>query len=156
ELAAVDMAIDLDPAKQKLAVSGWYDVVNHTDAPLARFPVTVNPDWKDLRWSLDGESLRTENRAALHIVTLRHPLAPDAHAPLGSAYTGHQPAGSSKNGGSQMEFVLPESIVLTALASPTLAPQLGYNKDAGVEDDKNKSDPREYPEDWYEGVTPAA
>jgi len=155
ELAAVDMAIDLDPARQKLAVRGWYDVVNHTDAPLARFPVTVNPDWKDLCWSLDGESLRTENRAALHIVTLQHPLAPNATARLGFAYSGHQPGGSSRNGGSKMEFILPESIVLTALGHPTMAPQLGYNPEVGVEDDRNKSDPREYAADWYEGVTPA-
>ena len=155
ELAAVDMAIDLDPAHEHLAVQGWYDVVNHTNAPLARFPVSVNPDWKDLRWTLDGESLRTENRACLHIVTLNHPLPPDGSARLGFAYTGHQPAGSSKNGGSQMEFILPASIVLTAIGNPTLAPQLGYNKDVGVEDDRNKSDPREYPADWYDGVTPA-
>jgi len=155
ELAGVDMAMDLDPAHEGLKVSGWYDVVNHTTQPMARFPVSVNPAWKDLRWTLDGESLKTENRASLHIVTLRHALAPGEKARLGFAYSGHQPQGASRNGGSEMEFILPSSIVLTALGSPTLAPQLGYNKNVGVEEDKNRSDPREWPEHWYEGVTPA-
>jgi ABC-type transport system involved in multi-copper enzyme maturation permease subunit len=155
ELAGVDMAIDLDPSKQALAVRGWYDVVYHTATPMARFPVTVNPAWKDLRWTLNGESLKTENRASLHVVTLEHALAPGEKARLGFAYSGHQPQGTSKNGGSEMEFILPSSIVLTALGSPTLAPQLGYDRNVGVEDDKNKADPREWPEHWYEGNTPA-
>ena len=155
ELAAVDMALDLDTAKRSLRVNGWYDVVNHTDQPMLRFPVTVNPEWRGLRWTLDGESLRTENRAGLHIVTLRRPLAVGEKARLGFAYSGHQPQGVSKNGGSAMEFILPESIVLTALGSPTMAPQLGYLKDVGIEADKNKADPREWPEHWYEGATPA-
>src|SRR5258707_12092963 len=67
----------------------------------------------------------------------------------------HQPQGVSRNGGAEMEFILPESIVLTALGSPTMAPQLGYFKDVGVEEDKNKADPREWPEHWYEGTSPA-
>jgi ABC-type transport system involved in multi-copper enzyme maturation permease subunit len=155
ELAAVDMAVDLDPSARRLAVRGWYDVVNHTDQPMLRFPVTVNPDWQDLRWTLDGDSLRTENRAGLHIVTLRHALATGEKARLGFAYSGHQPQGVSRNGGAEMEFILPQSIVLTALGRPTLAPQLGYMKEVGVEEDKNKADPREWPEHWYEGMTPA-
>ena len=155
ELAGVDMAIDLDAAREGLNVRGWYDVVNHTAQPMARFPVTVNPAWKDLRWTLNGESLKTENRAALHIVTLKQALAPGEKARLGFAYSGHQPQGVSRNGGSQMEFILPTSIVLTALENPTMAPQLGYNPRVGIEDEKNKADPREWPEHWYEGVSPA-
>ena len=155
ELAGVDMAIDLDAAREGLDVRGWYDVVNHTAQPMARFPVTVNPAWKDLRWTLNGESLKTENRAALHIVTLKQALAPGEKARLGFAYSGHQPQGVSRNGGSQMEFILPTSIVLTALENPTMAPQLGYNPRVGIEDEKNKADPREWPEHWYEGVSPA-
>ena len=155
ELAGVDMAIDLDHAKHALAVSGWYDVVNHTERAMPSFAVSVNPAWKDLRWTLDGESLKTENRAALHVVTLRHPLAPNGKARLGFAYSGAQPRGISRNGGSEMEFVLPHSVVLTALGSPTMAPQLGFLRGVGVEEDKNKSDPREWPEHWYDGVTPA-
>jgi hypothetical protein len=88
-------------------------------------------------------------------VTLRAPLAPGGKARLGFAYSGHQPLGNSKNGGSEMEFILPSSIVLTALGNPTMAPQLGYFKEVGVEEDKNKADPREWPAGWYEGTTPA-
>jgi ABC-2 type transport system permease protein len=154
-LAGVDFALDLDPAKRALAVRGWYDLVNDTDAPLDSFPVTVNPAWSGLRWTLNGDSLRTENRASLHIVTLPRPLVPGATTRLGFAYEGRQPYGISKNGAAEMEFVMPSSIVLTALGSPTMAPQLGYNPDVGVEEDKNQSDPREWPARWYEGVTPA-
>ncbi|HXS82778.1 MAG TPA: ABC transporter permease subunit [Methylomirabilota bacterium] len=155
ELAGVDMALDLDPAKQALTVQGYYDVVNHTEKPMERFAVSVNPAWKDLRWTLDGESLKTENRASLHVVNLKEALAPDEKVRLGFAYEGHQPQGASKNGGSQMEFILPSSIVLTALRNPTMAPQLGYNPEVGIEENKNKSDPREWPEHWYEGKNPA-
>jgi ABC-type transport system involved in multi-copper enzyme maturation permease subunit len=155
ELAGVDMSLDLDTAKQGLTVQGFYDVVNHTEKPMERFAVTVNPAWKDLRWTLDGESLKTENRAALHVVKLEHPLAPDGKVRLGFAYKGHQPQGVSKNGGAQMEFILPSSIVLTALRDPTMAPQLGYNPEVGIEQDKNHADPREWPEHWYEGTNPA-
>lgn len=155
ELAGVDMDIDLDPAKRALVVKGWYDVVNHTGKPMAAFPVTANPSWKDLRWTLDGESLATENRAGLHIVKLPRPLADNEKARLGFSYRGRQPDGISKNGGAQMEFILPSSIVLTALGSPTLAPQLGYLKEVGVEADKNGTDPKEWSERWYEGATAA-
>ncbi len=155
ELAAVDMDIVLDPSRRKLEVKGWYDVVNRTGGPMRAFAVTVNPRWQGLRWTLDGDSLATEDRASLHIVKLARPLADGGRARLGFEYTGHQPHGISRNGGSQMEFLLPSSIVLTALGSPTLAPQLGYLKEVGVERDKNETDPREHADDWYAGHTAA-
>ncbi len=155
DLAGVDMDLDLDPAKRSLVVKGWYDLVNRSGKPMPAFAMTVNPAWKELRWTLDGESLATENRAGLHIVKLSQPLAEDAKVRLGFSYRGHQPQGISKNGGSQMEFVLPSSIVLTAFSGPTLAPQLGFTKEIGVEADKNQADPKEWTEHWYEGRTPA-
>jgi len=155
ELAGVDMDIDLDPARTGLKVKGWYDVVNHTGEPMERFVLTANPRWKDLHWTLNGESLATENRAGLHLVKLHAPLADGEKARVGFAYTGQQPQGISRNGGAEMEFVLPSSIVLTSLGSPTLAPQLGFNTAIGVERDKNDTDPREWSEHWYEGLTPA-
>ena len=154
-IAAVDMDIDLDPAQHAVRVQGWYDLVNERDEPMTRFPVTVNPGWKDLRWTLDGESLRTENRANLHIVTLRRPLASGEHAKLGFSYRGEHPQGISRNGGAEMEFILPSSIVLTGFAGVSLAPQLGFLKEVGIEPGKNDTDPREWPERWYDGVTPA-
>jgi hypothetical protein len=155
ELAGVDMEIDLDPTRAGLKVKGWYDVVNHTGQPMERFVVTANPFWKDLRWTLNGDSLATENRAGLHVVKLAAPLADGEKARLGFSYQGRQPNGQSKNGGSSMEFVLPSSIVLTSIGNPTLAPQLGYNAALGVERDKNDTDPREWAQHWYEGETPA-
>ncbi len=155
ELAGVDLDIVLEPNRRGFSVKGWYDVVNHTGAPLRLFPVTVNPRWKGLRWTLDGDSLATGSRAALHVVTLPRPLADGGRARLGFSYSGHQPHGISRNGGAQREFLLPRSIVLTALGSPTLAPQLGYLEDVGIERDKNATDPREYPDDWYAGHTAA-
>ena len=152
-LAAVDFDLELDPAKRAFRVRGWYDVLNDTERPLARFPVSVNPAWKKLAWTLDGDSLATEDRAALHIVTLPRPLAQGTKARLGFSYEGRQPGGTSKNGGAQMEFILPSSIVLTALERPTMAPILGYDPGVGVEEDKNQSDPREWPEAWHQGLS---
>jgi ABC-type transport system involved in multi-copper enzyme maturation permease subunit len=155
DLAAVDMDIVLDPSRRRLEVKGWYDVVNRTGGPMREFAVTVNPGWQGLRWTLDGESLATGDRASLHIVRPARPLADGQRVRLGFEYSGHQPHGISRNGGSQMEFLLPSSIVLTALGSPTLAPQLGYLKEVGVERDRNETDPREYADDWYAGHTAA-
>lgn len=156
ELAAADVAVDLFPEKRAFDVQGSFDLVNRTGSPLTRFPVTVNPAWKGLRWTLDGESLQTEDRAGLHIVTLRAPLAEGGRVKLGFGYRAEQPSGISRNGGAQMEFNLPESIVLTAIDGPTLVPILGYRENVGVEDDKNKPDPREWPTDWYVGDSKAA
>jgi hypothetical protein len=52
-----------------------------------------------------------------------------------------------------MEFIVPSGIVLTS-ATPSFVPVVGYMEGIGVDDD-NQYDSREYPDDFYEGVTKA-
>src|SRR5678816_561135 len=54
-----------------------------------------------------------------------------------------------------MEFCLPSSVVLTGFSSTNMSPYLGWQPGVGVEDDKNAADPKEYTDDFYQGVTRA-
>ena len=154
-LAGADIDVRFDPPRHAFTLKGAYVLENRTAAPLARFPVTVNPRWTKLAWTVDGDTGRTESRAGLVIVKARQPLPPGGTMRLGFSYDGHQPDGISKNGGYAMEFIMPSSIVLTAFGAPTFVPIVGFFPDDAVEQDKNNSDPREWPDDWWKGVTPA-
>lgn len=149
--AGVDLDVRFDPPKHAFTMRGSYLLQNETDAPLARFPVTVNTRWKDLRWTVNAESCSTEARAGLVIVTPGRPLAPGDTLRLGFSYSGRQPDGISKNGGYAMEFITPSSIVLTGFSGVTFVPAVGFFPDDAVEKDKNDSDPREWPADWWKG-----
>jgi ABC-type Na+ efflux pump permease subunit len=156
ELAGVDLNVTIDPARRALRVSGWYDVVNATGAPLDRFPISINPRWTHLQWSEEAKRCSVENRAGLVVFRPREPLASGARMRLGFSYDGHVPDGASKNGGTSQEFILPQSVVLAGFASVAFVPQIGWSPDTGVEDEKNGSDPKEWRDDWYRGRTPAA
>lgn len=148
-LAGVDLDVKFDPPKHAFTMKGAYDLVNDGDAPIARFPVSVNPRWNDLAWTLGGGRCSTESRAGLVIVTPPRPLAPGEQVRLGFSYSGRHPDGISKNGGYGMEFITPSSIVLTGFSGVTFAPAVGFFPDEAVEEGKNDSDPREWPEDWW-------
>lgn len=148
-LAAVDLDVKFDPAKHAFTMKGSYTVENATNAPMARFPVTVNPRWKKLAFTANGDSVRTENRAGLVIVYPPAPLQPGERMTLGFSYDARHPDGASRNGGYEMEFVTPSSIVLTGFSGVTFTPAVGFFPDEAVEDGKNNSDPREWPEDWW-------
>jgi hypothetical protein len=55
-----------------------------------------------------------------------------------------------------MEFIVPSGVVLTGFSSTAFAPLIGYQPDIGIERDKNRADPREYPDDHWRKVLPAA
>ena len=58
------------------------------------------------------------------------------------------PSGISKNGGEASEFILPSGAVLVG----GFLPSIGYSESIGV-DDENRYDAKEYPDDFYEGMT---
>jgi hypothetical protein len=74
---------------------------------------------------------------------------------LGFAYSARHPEGISKNGAYGMEFIMPSSIVLTGLTPGSFVPIPGFFPDQGVEEDKNNSDPKEWPAGWWAGETRA-
>ena len=154
-LAGVDLDVRLDPAKHALAMRGWYVVENRGTTPLERFPVTVNPHWKKLAWTIDAKSCSTESRAGLVIVRPAAPIPPGGTLRLGFSYEGRHPDGISRNGGYDMEFIEPSSVVLAGFGSVAFVPQLGFFPDEGIEEDKNKSDPREWADNWWLGETRA-
>jgi len=155
-LAGVDLDVRFDPPRHAFTMRGSYVLQNLTNAPLARFPLSVNPRWHALRWTADGDTARVESRAGLVIVTAPKPLPPGGTMKLGFSFDGRQPDGISKNGSYAMEFIMPSSIVLTGFGGVTFVPIPGFYPDQGVETDKNDSDPREWPADWWQHEARAA
>jgi len=74
---------------------------------------------------------------------------------VGFDYGGSVPKGASKNGGGLDEFILPAGVVLTSFSS-SFVPIVGYEESVGIEEDKNRYEPRVYPDDFYEGRTEPA
>jgi ABC-2 type transport system permease protein len=154
-LAAADFDLDVDPARGWLRSKGSYVLLNRTDDTLRRFPITGGLQWKHVKWSMNGKDYKPEDHARLYVFTPPAPLAPGDRVTVGFEFDGTTPVGTSKNGGGSMEFVLPSSVVLTGFDSPSFAPQLGYYPDVGVERDRNRADPRDYPDDYWRRTLPA-
>ncbi len=147
DLEHVDIAVDLFPERRELTSKGRLDLVNNEKEPMREILMTPGFDWRDLEWTLNGAKAAPENRAGLHILHLDKPLAPGERASVGFSFSAQIPHGFTKNGGGDMEFITPSSVVLTAF-STNLIPRLGFVEGAGVDED-NKSDSKEYPDDFY-------
>jgi len=155
-LAGVDLDLEFDPRRSHLRSKGEYTLVNRTADTLTQVPVTGGQHWKNVSWSLNGVKVEPENRARLYVFTPSRPLAPGDRMRIGFAFEGRFPDGISKNGAGTMEYVLPAGVVVTGFASTAIAPLIGYLPDVGVEEDKNKTDPRVYADDYWRRVLPAA
>jgi hypothetical protein len=83
-------------------------------------------------------------------------MLPGDRLRLGFEFDGTFPNGIGKNDAGSMEFVLPSAVVLTGYSGTAFAPQIGYAEEIGVEKDKNQSDPREYPSDYWKKTLPAS
>ncbi len=153
-LAAADVDVTLEPAAHRVSTRGTYTLVNRTDDTLRRVALTGGRFWRDVRWTMDGDSARPENRSNLYVFTPRAPLAPGGRVRIGYAFHGRFPGGISRNGGGESEFVLPAGAVLTGFSNVALGPYIGWLSTVGVEKDRNASDPREYPEDWWRRKQP--
>src|SRR5262245_57297691 len=155
-LAAADLVLEFEPGKSWLRSKGEYTVVNRTADTLSEIAVTGGLHWKNTSWTLDGEKSEPDNRARLYVFRPRQPLAPGQRARIGFAFEGRYPDGISKNGAGTMEFALPSGVVVTGFSSTAIAPLLGYQPEVGIERDKNETDPRVYPDDYWRRVLPAA
>lgn len=154
-LKAVDLDLEVEPKRSWLRSQGEYTLVNRTADTLEQVPVTGGLHWRHLTWTLDGGAYTPEDRARLYVFTPRRPLAPGDRMRIGWRFDGRYPNGVSKNGAGSMEFVLPSGVVLTAISGTSMAPILGYVTEIGVERDKNETDPREYPDDYWRKTLPA-
>jgi len=150
-IVAAEVDLVLEPARHFLHTKGEYTLLNDTGKALGRFPVTKGPHYRNLRWTLEGVEYTPEDRAGLEIFTPPVPLAPGASLHLGFEFEGNYPEGATKNGGGTGNFVLPSGVVLTSFGSE-FVPVVGFVDGVGVDED-NKSDPKVWPRNWYEGVT---
>ena len=151
DITAVDVAVDLEPAKRRLKASGTYTLTNKQEKPIRQVPLTIGSHWESPSWTLEGKSFMPQDRAGLFVFTLPEPLASGASTTIGYKFEGSYPSGISENGGSAMEFIVPSGAVLTSFG-PAFAPVLGYNRDVGV-DKENSSESKEYADDFYQGQT---
>jgi ABC-2 type transport system permease protein len=153
-LAAVDMDLGLEPSERSWTVKGTYVLVNKRDVKLSKVPVTVSPAWRNLVWTMNGTAYTPDTSSLLHVFTPPKPLMPGDTLRLGFSYAGTE-TGATRNGGGAGEFVLPSGVVMTSF-SPRWFPMVGYLEEIGRENNKNDYEPRQYPDDFYEGVTNAA
>lgn len=154
--AITDLVLDLelDPPTRHLRSKGTYTLVNDRKDAIARFAVTAGPRWKDPKWTLAGADATPEDRAGLFVFTPATPLRPGETTTLGFEFETTFPDGATENGGNVSEFVLPSGAVLTSF-SASFAPMMGWVDEIGVDED-NRSDPKQWPDDFYEGVTDSA
>lgn len=150
-LTAVDLDVELEPARNHFRITGSYELTNHHDTALAQVPVTAGDHFEHLAWKLNDADYTPENRTYLYVFTPPQPLKPKEKMRIGFAYEGRFPKGTTKNGGGTGEFILPSSVVLTSFGT-SFVPMLGYSEQVGVDDD-NRYEPKVYPDNFYEGVT---
>ncbi|MFQ5748293.1 MAG: ABC transporter permease/M1 family aminopeptidase [Planctomycetota bacterium] len=149
-----ELDLDLEPDSRHFRMQGSYRLVNRKKKDLLRFPLTPGRHFADSRWTLDGEEVRPEDRSGLLIFQPPQPLPPGGTLQLGFSYEGVFPGGITKNGGGAAEFILPSGVVLTSFG-PSFVPVIGYLEGVGVDKD-NRFETRDYPDDFYQGVTPPA
>lgn len=149
-----DVRLDLSPERRSFRTEGTFVLVNTHDFPLRKVAFTGGRHWKDVMWTLNGDSVEPENRSRLYVFSPPVPMRPGDSLSLGFSFRGSYPDGSTKNGGGSPEFILNGGIVLTSFR-PTFVPIPGYVEEIGV-DDKNRYEGREYPDDYYtETLRPA-
>ena len=153
-LTAVDLDLDLDPQDHSFHAHGTYEIANQHDAPLRWIPMTAGDEWKDVSWTMNDKEYKPDNRSLLYVFTPPKELAKGEKVKIGFSYDGRFPQGISKNGKGVSEFILPSGVVLTSF-TPSFAPVVGYLEQVGIEDD-NKYESRQYPDDFYKGLTDPA
>jgi len=149
-----EIDLELEPERRWFRTRGSYKLVNSTEGLLDRIPITGGPHWEDLSWTLNGQPYGPEDRQGLFIFTPPTDLAPGASCTVGFEFEGVFLGGFSRNGEGSSEFILPSGVVLTA-TGPSFVPVVGYLESIGVTED-NAYDSKDYPDDFYEGVTGAA
>ena len=110
-LAAADLDLEIDPKRGWLRSQGRV----HAGQPrprdtLSQVAVTGGPHWRNVRWTMDGDAAKPEDRARLYVFTPKQPLAPGDRVRIGFEFEGRYPDGISKNGARPMEFVLPSGV----------------------------------------------
>ncbi len=153
DLVSSDIQLELEPERRWFSTRGIFELQNNTEKPMLRIAITGGPHWKNLQWRLNEISYVPEDREGLYLFTPPQPLEPGERCAIGFEFDGVFLEGFSKNGQGSHEFIVPSGVVLTGY-SPSIIPVVGYVEDIGIIDD-NEYDQKEFPPDFFEGVTPA-
>ena len=151
-VSRVDLDLDIEPRLRSVAVQGSYTFFNHRDHPYEQLPVTAG-QWEPIEWTLDGAAHRPRNSSNLFIFDLEEPLAPGDSVTIGFSYDVVHLHGMSRMPEELGLFVLESGVVLNNY-SLSFVPWPGYASAIGV-DEENRPRPRDYPDDFHEGVTEA-
>ncbi|MEM7587288.1 MAG: M1 family aminopeptidase, partial [Acidobacteriota bacterium] len=151
-ITRVDLDLELDPETSGFKVSGTYDLRNHSEKPMQRFPMSVGDHFEDIEWTLNGEPHTPEDWARIHVFALDPPLPVGESVTVGFSHSGRFPRGINKNGGGMGQFILPSGTVLTGFSSSFL-PLPFFESGRGVNED-NALEPRDYEEGHWHGLTP--
>ncbi|MEM1041814.1 MAG: ABC transporter permease subunit [Bacteroidota bacterium] len=152
EIAAMDLAVDLEPAERRMAMAGTFTLVNRTDGPMPRLPFTVGRSFGEVTWTLGGAPVDAEDRAGLDVLSLPKPLAPGDTAQVGFSYGAVYPDGFTRNGGGMRHFILPAGVLLSTLRGDFL-PTPGFVEAVGRHDG-NRADPAETDADFWRKTLP--
>lgn len=153
-ITGVDIDARFDPARRWFAVKGTYDLTNPHAAPMPRIPITAGVHFEDLEWTMNGQEYEPDNKSRLYVFTPESPLATGDSVRIGFEHHGFYPKGATENGGGSDQFILPSGVVLHSF-TPSFVPVVGYDPDIGVDED-NKYEQRDYPDQFYEGITRSA
>ena len=153
DIARADICLRVNPAERWLKSQGSLTLVNSLDSALTGIPLTGGLHWKHLQWTMNGKAYAPEDRQHLYVFTPPKPLAKGDSVVIGWTWDGNFPNGVTKNGGNTDEFILPSGVVLTAF-TPSFMPVLGFMEGVG-ETKENKTEPRQYPRDYWKGITRA-
>jgi hypothetical protein len=95
-LTAVEIDLELDPARHWFRAGGTYDLLNHHDKDLAQVPLTGGDHWENVRWTMDGQEYEPDNRSRLYVFTPPRPLAPGGRLRVGFSCEGRLPGGGDE------------------------------------------------------------
>ena len=150
----VVLDLELEPESSRFKTRGTYTLTNIHEKPLRQIALTPGPHFENRSWTIEGKEAKPDDRAGLCVFDLPSPLEKDGRVALGFEHDGVFPKGWTKNGGGVSEYVLPAGVVLTSF-QPSFVPTIGFMDEIGVDED-NRTDPKVYPDDFYEGITLSA
>jgi hypothetical protein len=101
------------PNARNATVSGVYTMINETSSSLTQLPFTVHAANSPVRWTLNGNSVLSDDRSGLHILDIGRSLAPGDSLAVGFGYTLVAPRGMSRNGGGAGTFITSAGALLS-------------------------------------------
>lgn len=149
-VSRVDLDLDFEPRERSVSVRGTYTFLNHRDYAYERLPITAGP-WDPIEWTMNGDGHDPGGRARLFVFDLEEPLAPGDSVTIGFSYDVTYLHGMSRRPGGPGQFILESGIVMNDYTL-SFVPLPGYVPGIGVDED-NRASPRDYPDDFHEGVT---